>query len=532
MPRLRLFTIQKSVLRSIFTCGLLMGLNACSTLPKFIAPPPIYSRDFDTSQTELSKLIHPLKQSHPNLTGYHLLFDPLEAIAARLNLINKAQKTLDIQYYIWDNDKIGALALYDIIQAADRGVKVRILIDDNNAKQMEGIFLALSQHVNINVKLYNPYKFRNLRALDILLDLKRVNRRMHNKSFIVDQSIALIGGRNMSNQYYYTSDNYQFSDVDILLAGQAVSDISTSFDQYWNDSYAYPVQQIVNPQQHLLRYDSLKKQLDLHYERISVQNYLDLANHSHAFNEWLYHDLDLDWVKAQVVYDNPSKIHHQAQPQDYLETQLSEHLDTPTKNLDIVSAYFVPEKGGVTLLSQMVQQGVNVRVLTNSFKANDIWLVHAFYRQYRTDLLKNGVQLYEFLPTLSDKSLKAYAKKVSRQTKVNLKSLSRSSLHAKMMAVDQQVFIGSFNLDPRSAKLNTEIGVLLYSRELAQDIHSALSNNIDAYSYRLTLTPDQKITWTTDTPLGKIQYHHEPDMQWWQNGGLKLISLLPIEGLM
>ncbi|MBF7689075.1 phospholipase D family protein [Acinetobacter sp. EC24] len=527
-----LSTLQKTAVRSIYTLGLLMSLSACSTLPPARVSKAVYSTDFDTSQTQLSQLVTPLKQSHAGLTGYHLLFDPLEAIAARLNLINKAQKTLDLQYYIWDNDKIGALALYEIIQAADRGVKVRLLIDDNNAKEMEGIFLALSQHANIEVKLYNPYKFRNLRALDIVLDLKRVNRRMHNKSFVVDQSIALIGGRNMSNQYYYTSDNYQFSDLDVVLVGQAVNDISHSFDEYWNDSYAYPVQQIVNPNQHLLRYDSLKKQLTAHYEKVGVQNYLDLANHSHAFDQWLYHELDLDWVKAKVVYDNPRKIHDQAKPQDYLESQLANYLEKPKENLDIVSAYFVPEKTGVNLLSNMAQQGVKVRVLTNSFKANDVWLVHAFYQKYRTDLLKNGVQLYEFLPTLSDKALKAYTKNVSRDTKISLKTLSRSSLHAKMMAVDKQVFIGSFNLDPRSAKLNAEIGVLLYSQPLAQEIHQTLSKDINSYSYKLTLTPDQKITWITDTPQGQINYLSEPSMQWWQKGGLKMISWLPIEGLM
>lgn len=507
-------------------------LSGCSTLPKQIPITPSYITDIDTSKTQLAHLIAPLEQKNVGLTGYHLLFDPLEAIAARLSLIDKAQKTLDIQYYIWDNDKIGALALYNIIQAADRGVKVRLLIDDNNAKKMEGIFLALSQHVNIEVKLYNPYKFRNFRPLDILLDLKRVNRRMHIKSFIVDHELALIGGRNMSNQYFYTSDNYQFSDLDVMLVGQSVKDIGHSFDEYWNDPYAYSVKQLVNPRQHLLRYDSLKKQLTEHQQRIVVQNYLNLANRANEFNAWLYHDLKLDWVKATIVSDKPDKIHGTAQPLDYLQAQLNQYLKKPQHNLDIVSAYFVPEALGTKILSDLAQNGVNVRVLTNSFKANDVWLVHAFYSKYREKLLANNVKLYEFLPVLDDKALKKYTKSLSSRTKVSLKSLSRSSLHAKMMAVDDQVFIGSFNLDPRSAKLNSEIGVLLDSSSLAQEIHHAISSDINSYSYQLKLTPDQKIVWIKETPFGHTLYDHEPKMLWWQHGGLKLISFLPIEGMM
>ena len=212
-----------------------------------------------TEHTHLAQIVLPLREKNPQLTGYRVLYDPLEALSARLYLIDKAEETLDLQYYIWDNDKIGALALHSIICAADRGVKVRLLVDDNNAKKMEGIYLALDQHSNIDVKLYNPYRFRKYRAMDMVLDLKRINRRMHNKSFIADNQIALIGGRNMSNQYYNVSDSYQFSDVDVMLIGSASDEIIHSFDEYWNDDYAYSVKQLVNPQQHHLRYESLKQ---------------------------------------------------------------------------------------------------------------------------------------------------------------------------------------------------------------------------------------------------------------------------------
>lgn len=513
--------------------SLTIGLTACNTLPPQHPQPIVHASDIDTSHTHLAELIRPLEDANPNLTGYHILYDPLEAISARLSLINKAQKSLDLQYYIWDNDNIGALALHNIIQAADRGVKVRLLIDDNNAKKMEGIFLALDQHQNIQVKLYNPYRFRNFRAMDMLLDLKRINRRMHNKSFIVDDQVALIGGRNMSNQYYNASDNYQFSDIDVLLVGKVVKDISQSFDEYWNDSYAYPVRQIVNPQKHQLRYASLKQQLDEHYQKITVQNYLNLANHSRDFDQWLDRSIRFDWVDAFLVKDSPNKIRNKAQPNEYLNAQLSRYIDPPQHNIDIISAYFVPEKQGTKILSTMAKKGVEVRVLTNSFKANDVWLVHAFYSKYRQELLKNGVKLYEFVPVLDNITLNPATKEIAKKTKLSLKGLSRSSLHAKMMTIDdKQVFIGSFNLDPRSAKLNTEIGVLLNSSSLATAIHTTMNHDIDNYSYQLKLTPEQKIQWIRETPQFQKVYKKEPRMQWWQKAGLQFISWLPIEGMM
>ena len=507
-------------------------LSGCNTLPKHNVEPVQYARDIDTSQTTLAKIITPLKAQNPNLTGYHILNEPLEALAARLRLIDKAEKTLDLQYYIWDNDKIGALALQAIIRAADRGVKVRLLIDDNNAKKMEGILLALSQHQNIEVKLFNPYRFRKYRALDMVLDLKRINRRMHNKSFIADNQVALIGGRNMTNQYYNVSDSYQFSDVDVMLVGAAVDDIVNSFDEYWNYEYAYSVQQIVSPQQHLLRYDSLKQQLEAHYQQATVQNYLDLTTRSHAFDQWLDQNIRFDWVKAEVVKDSPDKIKSKAKKEEHLNFQLINHLEKPENSIDLISAYFIPEKHGAKILSNLAKEGVEVRVLTNSFKANDVAVVHAFYGKYRQELLENGVQLYEFLPAPDKHDLDKNTDELATKAKVSLKGLSRSSLHAKLMALDGQVFIGSFNFDPRSAYLNTEIGVILNSPSLAKAVHQTMDENLSKYAYKLMLDANKKIYWQQKTPQGPVIYQQEPRMKWWQKAGMKMVSWLPLEGFM
>ena len=525
-------TYNKSML-AIY-CSIAITVTGCSTLPKHkIESIPETTLQVDTAQTTLAQIIQPLQEQHPDLTGYLVLFEPLEALATRLSLIDKAEKRLDLQYYIWDNDKVGSLALHALIRAADRGVKIRLLIDDNNAKSTEGIFLALAQHPNIEVKLFNPYRFRKYRALDMILDLKRINRRMHNKSFIADHQVALIGGRNMTNQYYNVSDNYQFSDVDVMLVGTAVKDISHSFDEYWNHEYAYKVQEVVNQSAHHLSYESLKRQLDEHYERVTVQNYLDLTSNSQAIDSLMSRDIQLDWVKAEVVKDSPDKIKSKAKKKEHLNFQLIQHLEQPEKNVDLISAYFVPEKKGAKMLTDLAKDGVKVRVLTNSFKANDVAVVHAFYGKYRQNLLEHGVQLYEFLPALNKNDLDKNTEDLAKKAKVSIKGLSRSSLHAKLMALDEkQVFIGSFNFDPRSAYLNTEIGVLLNSPPLAQAVHTTMDENLSKYAYKLVLDANKKITWQRQTPQGPVIYTKEPRMKWWQRAGIKMLSWLPIEGFM
>ena len=525
-------TYNKSML-AIY-CSIAITVTGCSTLPKHtIESIPETALQVDTAQTTLAQIIQPLQEQHPDLTGYLVLFEPLEALATRLSLIDKAEKRLDLQYYIWDNDKVGSLALHALIRAADRGVKIRLLIDDNNAKSTEGIFLALAQHPNIEVKLFNPYRFRKYRALDMILDLKRINRRMHNKSFIADHQVALIGGRNMTNQYYNVSDNYKFSDVDVMLVGTAVKDISHSFDEYWSHEYAYKVQEVVNQSAHHLSYESLKRQLDEHYERVTVQNYLDLTSNSQAIDSLMSRDIQLDWVKAEVVKDSPDKIKSKAKKKEHLNFQLIQHLEQPEKNVDLISAYFVPEKKGAKMLTDLAKDGVKVRVLTNSFKANDVAVVHAFYGKYRQNLLEHGVQLYEFLPALNKNDLDKNTEDLAKKAKVSIKGLSRSSLHAKLMALDEkQVFIGSFNFDPRSAYLNTEIGVLLNSPPLAQAVHTTMDENLSKYAYKLVLDANKKITWQRQTPQGPVIYTKEPRMKWWQRAGIKMLSWLPIEGFM
>nr|WP_298891976.1 phospholipase D family protein [uncultured Acinetobacter sp.] len=509
-------------------------LQACSTLPQREPVLPTYSTQYQTDNTQLAHLFEPLKQSHPNLTGYHVLFEPTKALATRLQLIERADQTLDLQYYIWDNDKVGALAIEAILRAADRGVKVRLLVDDNNSKNLEAVLRTLTQHPNIQVRVFNPFRFRNLRPLDMVLDFDRITRRMHNKTFIVDQEVALIGGRNMSNQYYNAGENYQFSDMDVLLVGQATDEIMNSFDEYWNHDYAYPIADLNRNRADRLSMESLRKQLEQNWFESTVEDYLGILSSSLSFDDWFNTNLPLQWVKAEVIKDSADKIKKDAPQEEHLNFQMTSYLKAPKSHVDLVSAYFIPDRQAQELIQTFAAQGVKIRVLTNSYKANDVPFVHAFYAKYREPLLAQGISLYEFLPSMPYTLSRAERKELFADQKVDKDAIDRSSLHAKFMALDnQQVFIGSFNFDPRSAHLNTEIGVILESPELATSIHQGLDQNIMNYAYKVTLNDQGKLEWQKKTENDqRITYKKEPQMSWWEKLGLKLISFLPIEGQM
>ena len=508
-------------------------VSGCSTLPHREFVSPTYTTQINTSETYLAKIFNPLEQKNPNKTGYHILFDPTSALTSRLQLIERAEKTLDLQYYIWDNDKVGALALAGLLKAADRGVQVRLLLDDNNTKALEAAYYALDQHPNIQIRLFNPHKFRRLRALDFIFDFNRMTRRMHNKTFIADHKVALIGGRNMSNQYYNFGESYQFSDMDVILVGQSVNDINDSFDEYWNHEYAYPVDQLSAYKAKKLSYESVRQQLEDHWYLSNLEDYLNILTSSISFDQWFNDDLSLEWVDAKIVKDSAEKIREHADKEQHLAFQMKNLLGQPTQQVDLVSAYFVPQKENTQLISQLAEQGVKVRVLTNSYKANDVPIVHAFYSKYREDLLKTGVELYEFLPALPASLMQSNQQLVeSKQNKQKNKKVgsSNSSLHAKFMALDHhQVFIGSFNFDPRSVYLNTEIGVILQSPQLATTIHNSMDEKLMQFSYRVSLDEHGKMIWTKKEGDKYVIYRQEPMMRWWHKLGLKLASWLPIE---
>lgn len=467
-------------------------------------------------------------QMSQGLTAYLALDDAFSSIASRLHLINKAQHNIDLQYYIWENDSIGHLMLAELLKAADRGVKVRLLIDDQNGTKLDATLKQLAAHPNFEIKLFNPYKFRKLRVIDYAFRLKHINHRMHNKLIIADGAIAVTGGRNISREYFDASDNFQFTDMDILFYGTAVQHANDVFHEFWNDNLSYSVPQLLGNgnQEQLaklrqyyeltaLQKDQLKKRIELAEKQINKH----------------LKDRPINWAKAHFIADSPNKIRGEATKDQLIYSQMLNIMGEPKQHLELVSAYFVPTRKGTDYLVNLSKDDVRIRILTNSFLANDVAVVHAFYQKYRHDLLQNGIKLYEFKPYIERNKRTWY--EVVTGNVIPAKGKNTSSLHAKFFDIDGMVFIGSFNFDPRSANLNSEVGLVVESDVLQKYISKSLDQYLPQIAYELKLNKQGEIIWLDQHKDGSIvEYKHDPETTKFQRFAMQAVSYLPIEWMM
>lgn len=467
-------------------------------------------------------------QMSQGLTAYLALDDAFSSIASRLHLINKAKYNIDLQYYIWENDSIGHLILAELLKAADRGVKVRLLIDDQNGTKLDATLKQLAAHPNFEIKLFNPYKFRKLRVIDYAFRLKHINHRMHNKLIIADGAIAVTGGRNISREYFDASDNFQFTDMDILFYGTAVQHANDVFHEFWNDNLSYSVPQLLGNgnQEQLsklrqyyeltaLQKDQLKKRIELAEKQINKH----------------LKDRPINWAKAHFIADSPNKIRGEATHDQLIYSQMLNIMGEPKQHLELVSAYFVPTRKGTDYLVNLSKNDVRIRILTNSFLANDVAVVHAFYQKYRHDLLQNGIKLYEFKPYIERNKRTWY--EVVTGNVIPAKGKNTSSLHAKFFDIDGIVFIGSFNFDPRSANLNSEVGLVVESDVLQKYISKSLDQYLPQIAYELKLNKQGEIIWLDQHKDGSIvEYKHDPETTKFQRFAMQAVSYLPIEWMM
>ncbi|MCW8039679.1 MULTISPECIES: phospholipase D family protein [Acinetobacter] len=462
------------------------------------------------------------------LTAYLALDEAFMSIASRVHLIRKAQHTIDLQYYIWKDDYIGHMMLQELLKAADRGVKVRLLIDDQNGTQLDKVLKPLALHPNFEIKIFNPYKFRKLRIVDYAFRFKYINHRMHNKLIIADGAIAVTGGRNISREYFDASDNFQFTDLDILFYGTAVKHANEVFSDFWNDDLSYSASQLLGTSSEA-ELKKLRHQYELDAtQKNQVENKIEFAQ------KQLDKDLkqrSFNWAPAHFVADSPDKIRGKASGNQLIYNQMHHLMGEPKKHMELVSAYFVPTQRGADYLSKLSKNNIQVRVLTNSFAANDVAVVHAFYNKYRHELLKNGVKLYEFKPYLERKKRTWY--EVMTGNVIPAKGKSASSLHAKFFDIDGIVFIGSFNFDPRSVNLNTEVGLVVESDALQNDISKILNQYLPQIAYQLKLNANNEIIWTDQRPDGSIhEFKIDPGTTRFQRFSMKAVSYLPIEWMM
>ena len=477
---------------------------------------------FATTETRLSLGITPALGMHPGKAGVYPLPVARDAFAVRGALARTAERSLDIQYYIWQGDITGYLLFEAVWQAAERGVHVRLLLDDNNTAGLDTTIAALDAHANIEVRLYNPLFHRRMRWVNYITDFRRVNRRMHNKSFTVDNTVTVVGGRNIGDDYFAAGHGMAFDDLDVVAVGPVVDQVARAFDLYWNSASAFPAAQVLGDVAPDALAQLKEKFADTHADAESTE-YLESLRQTPVVAGLCDGDLAMQWVDARLVYDNPAKTLDSETDKDaLLLTQLLRTVGDPVAGFDLVSPYFVPMAHGTEGLAALAARGVKVRILTNALESTDVGAVHAGYSKHRKELLRAGIQLYEL------KRAKAPDGEASTQRSGN----SSASLHAKTFQIDgKRIFVGSFNFDPRSAVLNTEMGMVIDSPELAKGLETVFESRLAPLAYEVRLQ-DGSIQWIEHTSQGQKVHDTEPGVGWMRRFGVGVLSLLPIDWML
>ncbi len=478
----------------------------------------------DTADTELGRFAHKMPEDfQPGQAGFYIVRDGIEALALRLLLAERAEYTIDAQYYLIKDDHVGNAFLQALLAAADRGVRVRLLIDDMFTKGHDSEIAALDSHPNFEIRIFNPFGRRSARALDGLINFSRINRRMHNKSFTVDNQITMVGGRNIADEYFGASEDENFGDLGVLGIGPVVSDISNMFDAYWNHPAAIPVPGFAkmpkDPESLIpeLRERMAKKIAEIknspYGEAVENQILVNLAKDAGAFT----------WAPYQVIYDSPDKgVKAKAKDAARIITPLLESLHGAKSELMIISAYFVLRKSGIEHFAEIRNRGVDVTIITNSLASNNLKIIHGGYAPIRKPLLKQGNRIFEVRADATVAGSEYIAKESTRTT-----------LHMKVYVVDRrELFIGSFNFDPRSVNINTEVGVIIHSPELANFVQSQIEKALPEKTWEVFLNKDNKLRWRGMENGEEVIFKKEPQTSAWERFVAGFYRILPIRGFL
>ena len=464
----------------------------------------------------------------PGQSGFDLLVSGQEAFLARAALAEASERTLDLQYYIVSEDASATLLLYRALRAAQRGVRVRLLIDDIYAVGRDFDLATLAAHPNVQVRVFNPFRFRGplgiSRLFEYLGDSARLDRRMHNKLWIADNAVAVIGGRNLGDAYFNVRTDSDFADLDMLAAGPVVEQISRSFDEYWNSDLAAPIAAFVGVAPGTADRDRALSRMAENAERFRTTDYAQ-ALRATGFGT-LVRQGRVPLVPAQAtVFDTPAQAGAAEQHQP-ISPAVSQLIRGAQHEVILISPYFIPGERGVVVLCALARRGVRVRILTNSLASTDVPVVHAGYARYRPRLLACGVKLYEMRPN------------AMRSGSARPGLSSGASLHAKAVVVDgKSVLIGSMNLDPRSRQSNTEIAVQIESAVLAGQLHALFeeaSAPDQAFQVGLTVpgNPDARLVWTGRENGKPVHYSGEPLADTWRRIVAGLLGALAPEELL
>jgi len=449
-----------------------------------------------------------------------------DAFAARVMSAREAQSTIDAQYYIWHSDRTGRFLAYELLAAADRGVHVRLLLDDMDARSRTALVTTLNRHPRFEIRMFNPFPVRSsvLRTLvDVVTRASRLNHRMHNKSWIVDGRVAMLGGRNVGDEYFAASAEVNFIDLDVMLTGAAVAQAATVFERYWNSACSIRVEKLRRPLKGRRNLERLRNELRIDAGITEKSEYAERLREVPNLESLLQRDCALAWTdKVQVVADDPRKAEDTHVPLDpgVLDSMI-EAIGATRQEILLSSPYFVPGATATAALCDLAQRAT-VAVLTNSLAATDVAAVHSGYSRYRTTLLRGGVKLSELKPTALPEE--------GRHKRMHLGS-SRASLHTKSAVVDgHRVFVGSFNLDPRSARLNCEMGAWIDNEALAAQMRAMFAEATSPQrSFVVTLDGSGRPQWTETVAGATLRYREDPHASWVRRAVTWLLQFLPIE---
>ena len=513
---------QRSI-QCVGTLLVMLSLGACGGLPKEGERTPSTAMK-GNERTSLAAAVRPRVAAHPGQSGLHALPDGRDALAARLVLADAAQRSLDVQYFIWNKDMAGKVLLEHLFRAADRGVRVRLLLDDLGTMPSDATLLTIDSHPNIEVRMFNPVALRSPRLLGMIADFSRINKRMHNKSFTADGQASIVGGRNIGDEYFEAHAEMNFADLDVVVIGPVVKEVSDEFDLYWNNQSSIPIAALARQNTTSEQFAAKRGALIAYHETAADSAYAKSLRDSEFARQLRNRNVAYYWGRAMIVDDHPDKVATSAdKTETHLAPQLRKVVDKTQRELFLVSPYFVPGKKGVELLAGVHQRGARVVVITNSLASTDGVPVHSKYQLYRKSLIEAGVELYEIKPTAG-----AQLKRRFREPAGS----SIGGLHTKTFTFDRRIgFIGSYNLDPRSSKLNTEMGVLFNCPALARRLPETTERDLGRNAYRVELD-GKRLIWVTREGDKEVRYHSEPDTDLMKRIKAQVISWLPIEWLL
>ncbi|MDD5249553.1 MAG: phospholipase D family protein [Rhodocyclaceae bacterium] len=487
-------------------------------------------------ESRLGRQFGKAAREHDGNSGFRIIPVGADGFLTRMQMINAAERTLDLQYFIFRGDETGRLLTEAVLHAADRGVRVRILVDDGETVGGDEQIRTLEAHASVEVRIFNPFAYRGhaefLRAAEFALNASRLDYRMHNKLLVVDNAVALIGGRNIGDQYFQIDPASQLADDDVLAAGPIARKLSATFDEYWNSGFSIPVEALSGgmPSRAALAED--REELRDHRQELKADGagYAIRVASGEPFNSMLSGRLPLVWAHAQVVCDSPDKksVENGTRVGKLMQRAVADATLAVQSELLMVTPYLIPGADGMQLIKSLRQRNVRVRLLTSSLESSTVLLAQSGYMRYRVPLLENGVELYEIRSLLGNARGSGETKAMSRY--------GNYSLHAKLFVFDRQrLFIGSMNFDQRSMHLNTEIGLIIDSPELAQQVAARFDAMVQPVnSYRLTLRSKDgerapSLIWNTREEGAAVEYTEEPARSEWQRVKVNILSLLPLD---